>query len=189
MATVATGQVSTTLQGLVDSIRASLREILDPKHASERVAATLQPYLRRDNLLLPEQREPDLQDYRQHILHVEPDGSFSVVALIWLPGQSTPIHDHVSWCVVGVYEGQEHEVRYQIKQDGAVSYLTEDGQGTNATGSTSALTPPGDIHRVANQGPGQAISMHVYGADIGRLGSSIRRRYDLEVRSAPAGPS
>ena len=27
-----------------------------------------------------------------------------------------------------------------------------------------------------------AVSLHIYGADIGVLGSSIRRRYQLEVR-------
>jgi 3-mercaptopropionate dioxygenase len=27
------------------------------------------------------------------------------------------------------------------------------------------------------------VSLHIYGADIGVLGSSIRRRYDLPVRS------
>ena len=30
-----------------------------------------------------------------------------------LAGQSTPIHDHVSWCVVGVYEGRERETRFR----------------------------------------------------------------------------
>src|SRR3954470_6125528 len=44
--------------------------------------------------------EPD--GTRTHTLHVEPDGSFSVVALVARPGQSTRIHDHVTWCVFGV---------------------------------------------------------------------------------------
>jgi hypothetical protein len=38
---------------------------------------------------------------------------------------------------------------------------------------------------VRNRGTGIAISLHVYGADIARLGSSVRRTYDLPV-AAPA---
>ena len=45
----------------------------------------------------------------------------------------------------------------------------------------SGFAPPGDIHRVRNHGRDIAISLHVYGADIGRLGSSVRRTYDLPL--------
>jgi len=45
----------------------------------------------------------------------------------------------------------------------------------------SGFAPPGDIHRVRNTGDGVAISMHVYGADISRLGNSIRREYILPI--------
>ncbi|CAN5556796.1 hypothetical protein BH23CHL2_BH23CHL2_22030 [soil metagenome] len=44
-----------------------------------------------------------------------------------------------------------------------------------------ALTPPGDIHKVANASDDLAISIHIYSADIGKLGSSILRRYDQPV--------
>ena len=104
-------------------------------------------------------------------------------ALVWLPGQATPIHDHVSWCVVGVYEGNEYETLYQRDKDtDGTEYLVEDGVKTCPTGTTEALTPPGDIHKVENQGDCLAISLHIYGADICKLGSSIRRSYDLPVR-------
>jgi predicted metal-dependent enzyme (double-stranded beta helix superfamily) len=47
----------------------------------------------------------------------------------------------------------------------------------------SGFAPPGDIHRVRNSGDSVAISMHVYGTDISRLGSSIRREYTLPIHS------
>jgi len=34
---------------------------------------------------------------------------------------------------------------------------------------------------VRNAGQETAISVHIYGTDIGRLGSSVRRVYDLPV--------
>jgi predicted metal-dependent enzyme (double-stranded beta helix superfamily) len=148
------------------------------------VAELLQPLLGREELLNAEQYEADSTRYRQHILHVEPDGSFSIVALVWLPGQATCIHDHVSWCVVGVHAGQENETQYCVADDHADPHLVVCGRTVNPAGSVAALVPPGDIHDVANGGETLAVSLHVYGANIATLGSSIRRRYDLPVRPA-----
>lgn len=173
---------SPVLTQLIDSIREVVRAGQDDATTSREVAQRLQPYLGHHDFLTSQQREPDPTCYRQHVLHVEEDGSFSIVALVWLPGQETPIHDHVSWCVVGVHEGQEFETRYRLEENEAgESWLVETGTDIGPTGTTAALTPPGDIHKVANQGPGLAISLHIYGADIGKLGSSIRRRYTQPI--------
>jgi predicted metal-dependent enzyme (double-stranded beta helix superfamily) len=56
------------------------------------------------------------------------------------------------------------------------------GHAINPVGCVASLIPPGDIHHVGNGGSELAVSLHIYGADIGVLGSSIRRRYQLEVR-------
>jgi predicted metal-dependent enzyme (double-stranded beta helix superfamily) len=146
------------------------------------VARRLAPRLGSPELLADEHLEADPRRYRQHIVYVAPDGAFSIVALVWLPGQATPIHDHVSWCVVGVHRGAERETKYALADDGG-QWLVERGEVINGQGSIAALQPPGDIHRVACHGAELTVSVHVYGADIGRLGSSIRRVYELPVRS------
>jgi predicted metal-dependent enzyme (double-stranded beta helix superfamily) len=138
------------------------------------VCAALRPALSAPDLLLPEQRIGDPAAYRSHVLHVAPGGAFSVVALVWLPGQATAIHDHLAWCVVGVYEGAEHETRYRLTPDGR---LVESGSAVAFPGEVAGLLPPGDIHRVHNVGDTTAISLHVYGADLSIVGSSIRRTY------------
>jgi predicted metal-dependent enzyme (double-stranded beta helix superfamily) len=55
-------------------------------------------------------------------------------------------------------------------------------------GEVAGLLPPGDIHQVHNAGDSTAISLHVYGADLSIVGSSIRRTYAaasvLETRPA-----
>ena len=172
---------ASSLGALVDAIRRVVGGH-DDATTSQAVAEQLGAFIVRDDLLGDTQCEPDPRHYRQHVLHVEPDGSFSVVALVWLPGQVTPIHDHVSWCVVGVHRGEELETRYRTIDHAGETWLEETEQVVNPIGSVAALTPPGDIHRVANACDGLAISLHVYGADIGVLGSSIRRRYDHPVR-------
>jgi predicted metal-dependent enzyme (double-stranded beta helix superfamily) len=145
------------------------------------VCAALRPALSAPDLLLPKQRIGDPAAYRSHVLHVAPDGAFSLVALVWMPGQATAIHDHLAWCVVGVYEGAEHETRYRLTSKG----LIESGSAVAFPGEVAGLLPPGDIHRVHNVGDSTAISLHVYGADLSILGSSIRRTYPAaSVRSS-----
>ncbi|MFD5258772.1 cysteine dioxygenase [Streptomyces bobili] len=146
------------------------------------IAQVLRDHLHLPGLLSDAQRESDSDRYRQHVLHSEPDGSFSVVALVWLPGQETPVHDHVAWCVAGVYEGQETEQRYLLGAPvpgnaPAHAALIPAGETVHHPGEVSGITPPGDIHQVRNTGGGPAISIHVYGADITSLGSSIHRVY------------
>jgi len=166
---------------------AGVREIVRAEGGAEEagpaVAELLRGFIGQDDFLSCEQLAPAECDYCQHILHVEPDGSFSVVALVWLPGQATCIHDHVSWCVVGVHRGEEHEIVYEHAGQNGDAHLVVTGSHTNPPGTVAALVPPGDIHHVANAGDAVAISLHIYGADISALGSSIRRRYVLDVRA------
>jgi 3-mercaptopropionate dioxygenase len=148
------------------------------------VTQALRWHINRTDLLAEGQRAGDPTRYRQHVLHVANDGAFSLVALVWLPGQTTPIHDHLSWCVVGVHQGEEADVRYRLVDD---AYLVEEQRRSSPTGSVDGLLPPGDIHLVRNAGTGTAISLHVYGADLRDSPSSIRRTYDhLPIVSAGA---
>jgi 3-mercaptopropionate dioxygenase len=143
----------------------------DPQAIADRLGGLLAA----DGWLAPEHQLGSRDGYRQHVLHVSASRRLSVVALVWLPGQRTPIHDHVSWCVVGVYRGVERETRYRMVD----RHLVPVGTIEAAAGHVEALVPPAEnIHSVTASGPGKTISIHVYGADIERLGSSIYRRYD-----------
>jgi 3-mercaptopropionate dioxygenase len=173
-----TTAIRSPLTDLVTRIRAVVARGLPDEQTAGHVAGYLRPALRQSGLLAPHQREGSPDGYTQHVLHVEPDGSFSVVALVWLPGQATPVHDHVSWCTVGVYEGQETETLYRLAGRKGRRQLVVSGHAVNRRGEVTGIAPPGDIHHVSNSGTTTAISLHVYGADISRLGSSIRRVYD-----------
>jgi 3-mercaptopropionate dioxygenase len=163
-------------------VRDAERLIDDPRA----IAARLKPLLAEDGWLAPEHQEPGADAYRQHLLHVSACRRLSVVALVWTPGQATPIHDHVSWCVVGVYRGAEHEVHYDLVERDGVPRLRPVGVFDAPAGHVEALVPPeGNIHSVAATGSGKTISIHVYGADIERLGSSIHRRFD-DLEQLPA---
>jgi 3-mercaptopropionate dioxygenase len=167
---------------LVSAIRSATQQRADWQRTAELVADQLRRHLPGADILTAAERAGEPDGYRCHVLHVEPDGSFSVTAMVWRPGQVTPIHDHVTWCVFGVIQGIEYEELYALSPDG--SHLDEVGRSQNNRGEVSGFAPPGDIHRVRNIGADVAVSLHVYGADITRLGSSVRRCYDLPVVAA-----
>jgi predicted metal-dependent enzyme (double-stranded beta helix superfamily) len=125
------------------------------------------------------------KQYAQNVVYVAEDRSFSVVALTWGPGAQTSIHDHAGWCAVGVYEGVEHERRYRLCTDASSPYLVHTQSGALELGRSVGMVADGfDIHRVGNYSRDVTISLHVYGVDIERVGSSIKSRFDaLPVRS------
>lgn len=83
----------------------------------------------------------------------------------------------MSWCTVGVYEGCESEISYRLVGPRGRRRTQAIGRASSGAGTVSAIAPPGDIHQVFDSGTTTAISLHVYGADLGVLGSSIRRTY------------
>jgi hypothetical protein len=160
---------------LTAAVRRAVRAGGGWQQTAARVAVALRSRLPGPGLLSPGQLAGDPGGYQSHLVHAEPDGSFSIVVLVWLPGQQTPIHDHLSWCVTGVLQGTEHEVIFANRGD----HLEAVMRNVNETGTVVGFAPPGDIHQVTNNGPGVAVSMHVYGTDISRVTSSVRRTYTL----------
>src|SRR3954467_6195844 len=161
----------TELDELLGGVRTAVAACTDWSQTAELVAEQLRRHLPTPGVLTPEQRLGSPDGYRSHTLHVEPDGSFSIIAVVWRPGQVTRIHDHTTWCVFGVIQGIEHEDVFDAD-------LNLIGHSDGVVGDVNGFAPPGDIHRVHNTGEEIAISVHIYGTDVTRIGSSVRRYYD-----------
>ena len=107
--------------------------------------------------------------YQQFLLHTDPLERFSVVSFVWGPDHKTPIHDHCVWGLIGMLRGAEisqrftHDSNGKLVQDGSEAILNE--------GEVEAVSPDiGDIHIVRNASSTKnAISIHVYGANIGAV--------------------
>lgn len=177
-----TVRAATELDELVSAVRGAVARNAGWRDIASYVADALREHLPPPELLTADQLAGERVTSRG--LHVEPDGSFSILAVVWQPGAVTRIHDHVTWCVFGVLAGMEHEDLYTLSEDGGA--LIEAGNNPNPAGEVSGFAPPGDIHRLRNVSDGTAISLHIYGTDLRRIGSSTRRYYDLLVR--PASP-
>jgi predicted metal-dependent enzyme (double-stranded beta helix superfamily) len=182
MNTTLAARPATDLDQLVTAVRAAVASNADWRDTASLVADALREHLPPAELLSADQLAGERGTSAGHRLHVEPDGSFSIVAIVWQPGALTRIHDHVTWCVFGILAGVEYEDLYSLSADGTA--LIEVGSNANLTGDVTGFAPPGDIHRVRNVSESTAISLHIYGTDLNRIGSSARRFYDLPVRPA-----
>lgn len=82
--------------------------------------------------------------------------------------------------MVGVLEGEENQERLDLVVQGSRKALLLTGNVRQAAGSVCALVPPQEkIHRVSSAaGAGLTVSLHVYGADFAKCGSSMNEVFD-----------
>jgi predicted metal-dependent enzyme (double-stranded beta helix superfamily) len=171
------------LQHFVQGLTALLDRGADEAAIFREGRALLASLIAQDGWLPQALLEPDPEGYRIHRLHVDPAGRFSVSAMVWGPGQGTPIHDHTVWGMVGVLRGRERceEFGHLLEPGGP---LVAGGVHELLPGDIDLVSPRiGDIHRVSNAlQDGTSVSIHVYGGDIGLI---PRSRYDEAGRATP----
>ena len=115
----------------------------------------------------PDKRLPGR--YRRHQAVTDERFGFTVVVLLWEPGASTPIHDHDTWCVFGLLQGELELTNYAVTLDDKTGplHLREVGREHLRTGLIGDNREPNtEVHRVRNTGLERAISLHVYGDDL-----------------------
>ena len=125
--------------------------------------------------------QPNPERYTQYLLHCDSQQRFSVVSFVWGPGQSTPVHDHTVWGLVGVLRGAERSQAYRREGSVLAPYGAEHHL---AAGEVEAVSPTiGDIHKVSNAFEDRtSISIHLYGANIGAV---RRATYDEAGQPKP----
>jgi len=109
-----------SLDGFITACRGVIAETSD---AADRVTAIAPLMLGLVHggvgFLRAEHYREDPAHYARNAIYICPDGELSLFALVWLPGQWTPVHDHGSWGVVGVVEGLLEERAY-MSADGEI---------------------------------------------------------------------
>ena len=151
----------------VDRVHAILDASEDGDVADE-VAATLQDVLLVDDLLSASQREPGEAKYRKHILYACPKGRFTLLSLVWTPGQGTPVHGHTAWGAVGVYEGTPNVAVYDCEEIEDERHAVTEKKDVCCTRGDLATVRPGlcDVHRIYNDSDETMITLHTYGLDL-----------------------
>jgi len=156
------------LRGFVTSFAELVDTTRDERTIRESGAALLARLVKQDDWLPSAFAQASYTRYRQYLLHCDSRERFSVVSFVWGPGQSTPIHDHRIWGLVGVLRGAETVERFDRNPKGR---LVARDTLTLRPGDVDAFGPAiGDVHRVANAYRSRtSVSIHVYGANIGAV--------------------
>ncbi len=144
----------------------------------ERIAAMMPDLLSKPGLLTAAQRSAPADGYGRNRVFICPCDKFSVLAMVWPAGVSTPIHDHRDWCALGVYEGEIEETGFD-----AVGPAVAAPRATVRLRRGDAAHLPVDapnIHRIHNPTGRAAISIHVYGGNCEKNGPNLDTVYTLD---------
>jgi predicted metal-dependent enzyme (double-stranded beta helix superfamily) len=120
---------------------------------------------------------PRKDRFAMNLIQMPEDEAYSIIGGVWHPGQTTPIHDHLTWAMIGVYEGEEREALFRRIDDGSnpkLARIQQVGERVNKKGHVTVLGHSG-IHRVDNISLKPTTSVHIYGRDIG---NAERHSYD-----------
>jgi predicted metal-dependent enzyme (double-stranded beta helix superfamily) len=155
------------LAELAETMHASL-ERLETHAFSAAAKASLRGFVCNPSLLAAEHKQAATDNYRRHLLYAAQDRSFSILAIVWNPGQRTSVHGHTAWGATGVYAGQPYCESYSLsKIDGRAMDLNHTMTLRLQPGDIATVEPGiDDAHRIGNDGNSRCITVHIYGRDL-----------------------
>lgn len=156
----------------LSELSAVVEEEPDEETLLGRCSGAMATLVAHDDWLPARYQRPARDRYRQNLLYCDPRERFSIVSFVWGSGQSTPIHDHQTWGVIGILRGAEISQSYHFHE----GRLQPCGPPrTLRRGDVETLSPKtGDIHQVGNGLTLEpSVAIHVYGGDIGSHRRSI----------------
>jgi len=112
------------------------------------------------------------ESYTRHVIFSDPQGAFTLVYLIWRPGQHSPVHGHRTWCGYRVLQGDLTETHY--RWDAATETAANCGGKVRRAGDHIAASPGlGHIHRLGNDSDQVCISLHMYGVPREHIATGV----------------
>ena len=177
----------TTEYGVTAFVEDAKRIMETPEGVSDREAAVraLEPLLHRaldgpgwedaHYAVITDSGRPGFEYYRN------PETSLHIYGVLFRADHPTPVHDHVTWGIIGVYSGTQRTTRYHREDDGSIPgqcAVAEVADELLTHGATYPLLPPHDIHRIEVVSAEPGLSIHVLGADLKR---QRRRIFDVEA--------
>ena len=183
--------ISPPLQDFISQASARSRGQRDPADCVLAVAPLMLELIgQAATFLQPEHYQSSSHGYSRNLIYDAPDESLSLYALVWQPGQWTPVHDHGSWGVVGVVEGvlEERSFVRQSPDRGADRdiALARGGLVLLGPGAVTSFVPnPDHIHitGVPANRP-RVLSLHLYGRtmncfNVYDVAAGTRKRVDV----------
>jgi predicted metal-dependent enzyme (double-stranded beta helix superfamily) len=171
------------VRSFVSQVRTVIAAAETPADACERLKPAFAELLADDAWLPGEYHEPAPQSgmgggIGQWLLFRAADRSLCLFSLVVPSRAATPVHDHGSWGLVGLYRGRQDEELFAEQADGLE--LIE--RRALEPGDMYTLLPPrNDVHRVRTTSPETSVSIHLLANDTGCV---LRRAFDPETGEA-----
>jgi 3-mercaptopropionate dioxygenase len=166
-----------TLQNLIQDVDRIVRGYPSESEILLHLKPALEKLVSSPGSVPTEAFTPRKDRFAMNLLQMPEDEAYSIIGGVWHPGQTTPIHDHLTWALIGVYEGEEREALFRRTDDGSnpkLAKIQQVGERVNKKGHVTVLGHSG-IHRVDNISLKPTTSVHIYGRDIG---NAERHSYD-----------
>jgi predicted metal-dependent enzyme (double-stranded beta helix superfamily) len=167
-----------TIRRLCNALDAAFAQSADAADPSQRAAfalsvrTALAAAAADPALLAPAQREGCAESYRRHLLAADPRGRYAIAALVWMPGQASPIHAHRTWCGYAVLDGALSETVYEWNEP--QQRACETRSHPRASGAVSFVRAGhSGIHRLGNTSGAAAVSLHIYGVEGSQIGTHV----------------
>lgn len=142
-----------------------------PERITHAVQEALSNLINAGEVSLPEPlRQPHPTSYARRLVHSEPSLGYTVLAMVWGPGQGTALHNHAGmWCVEGVLEGLIDVTQYSlVEREGELFRFQREGSSPAGVGEAGRLIPPFEYHTIHNARDTPSITLHVYGGEMNR---------------------
>ena len=159
----------TVLETMLAEIALAARQDAARRH--EAVAEAIGAFIARPGLLDGRDCPCSPDRYIRHLLHSDSAGGYAVVALVWRPGQMSPVHAHKTWCALGVQQGVLTETYYTPGEPPVPAATRLLAPGATSHGAAR----PDLIHRLANLSCHTAISIHCYGVGFDDFGDGVNQ--------------
>lgn len=113
-------------------------------------------------------------------LYDEPNFPLTVQTVVWLPGQTSPIHNHATWGVVALVSGQEKNTFWQRRStDDSPQKIVSAGDVLLHPGDTISFMPDA-IHCVEAMGNEPTVTFNIYGL----TDYQARYKFDADAHTA-----
>ncbi len=154
---------------LIDRLNAAV-ELREVPRVTGQIKKELAALISRSAVRLPDHlAAPEPGTYARRLVHRDENRGYTVVAMIWGPGQQTELHDHAGiWCVECVMEGMLDVTQYDlVERDQGRCRFKAQSKVRAGVGHAGCLIPPFEYHVLSNPlSDRTSITLHVYGGEM-----------------------
>ena len=176
-----------TLENLIAETRDAVSGSTDARIVADAVGEALRRLV--GGAFFPSEADlaPAKESFARHELYR--DSRVIISTAVWLPQQSSPIHDHQGFGVIAALSGRIIATTYRRADDGATPGFASLGEVSRvlvSEASFAMLRPPEEsIHSLENTFRETAVTVHVFAAE-----ADERNVYDTKAKSllATAAP-